>query len=125
MESVLAWLGGEGGAVWVTMFLGGVLTWLLRGAFFVWGRPGALTPGAPGEGMRGWSRLLAFVPVAALSALVVPDLLGGGASGNGPDSWFQAGPRLYAGVGAIAVAALTRRTLPTFVAGFLLLWLFA
>ncbi len=66
-------------------------------------------------------RALRYVPVAALTALVVPDLVGGP---TGP-GWAQLAhnPRLWAGVVAALVAWRTRNVLLTVVVGMVVLWL--
>ncbi len=64
-------------------------------------------------------RLLPFVPIAALTALTVPELLlihGDLILGGG-------NPRLWAGLVAIVVAAIWRNTLLTIGCGFLALFL--
>lgn len=65
-------------------------------------------------------RALRFVPVAALTALVAPDLFGG-ASGM---SLLTHNPRLWAGAVAVVVAWRTRNVLLTVVVGMTALWLF-
>lgn len=64
-------------------------------------------------------RALRFVPVAALTALVIPDLLGG-ASGT---SLLTRNPRLWAGVVAVIIAWRTRNVLLTVAVGMATLWL--
>jgi branched-subunit amino acid transport protein len=64
-------------------------------------------------------RGLRFVPVAALTALVTPDLLGG-ASGT---ALLTHNPRLWAGLVAIIVAWRTRNVLLTVAVGMTALWL--
>lgn len=64
-------------------------------------------------------RALRFVPVAALTALVTPDLLGG-ASGA---TLLTHNPRLWAGVVAVIVAWRTRNVLLTVAIGMAALWL--
>jgi branched-subunit amino acid transport protein len=64
-------------------------------------------------------RWLPFVPIAALTALTVPELLlVAGKLGLGSDN-----PRLWAGLVAIAVAARWRNTLLTIGSGFAAFWL--
>lgn len=64
-------------------------------------------------------RWLPFVPIAALSALTVPELLlVAGQPVLGADN-----PRLWAGLIAIAVAARWRNTLLTITSGFAAFWL--
>lgn len=64
-------------------------------------------------------RAMRFVPVAALTALVTPDLLGG-ASGS---ALLTHNPRLWAGVVAVIVAWRTRNVLLTVALGIATLWL--
>lgn len=68
----------------------------------------------------GWFvLLLPFVPIAALTALVAPELLlVGGRLSIGADN-----PRFWAGVVAVAVAAWRRSVLLTIGCGFAALWL--
>jgi branched-subunit amino acid transport protein len=63
-------------------------------------------------------RALRFVPVAALTAIIVPELvMPAGAIDIGPGN-----ARLIAGVIAIVVAWRTKNTLATIAAGMLVLW---
>lgn len=64
-------------------------------------------------------RLLKHVPVAALTALVVPGAL----YLHRGDAYTIAPARLIAAVGAMAVALRTKNVLATLVAGMALLWL--
>lgn len=68
----------------------------------------------------GWFvQLLPFVPIAALTALVAPELLlVGGRLSVGADN-----PRFWAGVVAVVVAAWRRSVLLTIGCGFAALWL--
>lgn len=64
-------------------------------------------------------RWLPFVPIAALTALTVPELLlVAGKPSLGADN-----PRFWAGLAAIAVAARWRNTLLTIASGFAALFL--
>jgi len=86
--------------------LSGAITFLTRFSFI----------GAEGRvGMPRWfRRWLPLVPVAALTALIAPDLVVvGGEVQLGPGN-----PRLVAGLVAIAVAARWRNTLVTIATGF-------
>jgi branched-subunit amino acid transport protein len=67
----------------------------------------------------GIERALRFVPVAALTALVTPDLLGGAAGA----SLLTRNPRLWAGVIAALVAWRTRNVVLTVGVGMAALWL--
>ena len=97
--------------IWGLMLLSGSITFCIRYSFIA--AEGLYQPPA------WFRRLLPFVPIAALTALVAPELLlvqgeiilGGG------------NPRLWAGLVAIIVAALWRNTLLTIGAGFLALFL--
>jgi branched-subunit amino acid transport protein len=62
--------------------------------------------------------LLPFVPIAALTALVAPDLL----LVAGQLDIGLGNPRFWAGLGAIAVAAWKRNVLLTIACGFAVLW---
>jgi branched-subunit amino acid transport protein len=96
--------------LWGLMLLSGVVTFCIRYSFIA--AEGHYQP-------PSWfRRLLPFVPIAALTALVAPELLlvqGEVIPGGG-------NPRLWAGLVAIFVAALWRNTLLTIGAGFLALF---
>lgn len=62
-------------------------------------------------------RWLPFVPIAALTALTLPELL----LVSGHVSLGADNPRLWAGLVAIAVAARWRNTLLTIASGFIML----
>jgi len=63
-------------------------------------------------------RWLPFVPIAALTAITVPELL----LVAGQLDMSFANPRFWAGLVAIAVAALWKNTLLTIGSGFAALW---
>jgi branched-subunit amino acid transport protein len=91
---------------WVVMVAGGVLTYLTRLSFIA--AEGRLT--LP----RWFHAMLPFVPVATLTAILVPEVLRpGGAWNLSPGS-----PRIVAGAVAVAVAALSRNVLLTLTLGF-------
>lgn len=92
--------------VWWTMILCGVLTFSLRLSFIA--AEGRVT--VP----RWFRRLLPFVPVATLTALVTPDLLL--SHGALWLSWRNA--RLMAGLVAIVIAVITRSVAWTLIGGF-------
>ncbi len=99
-------------SVWTTMIVCGMVTFALRLSFIA--AEGRVT-------FPRWFRvLLPFVPVATLTALVVPELLL--PQGALWLSWSNA--RLVAGLVAIAIAAATRSVLWTLLSGFavLALW---
>ncbi len=97
--------------IWWLMAACGVITFGIRYSFIA--AEGHFQP-------PGWfRRLLPFVPIAALTALTVPELLlvDGGIL-LGIDN-----PRLWAGLVAIIVAAVWRNTLLTIGCGFLAFFL--
>ncbi|MER2529570.1 MAG: AzlD domain-containing protein [Candidatus Competibacter denitrificans] len=99
-------------SVWLVMVICGLLTFGLRLSFIA--AEGRVT-------FPRWFRvLLPFVPVATLTALVIPELLL--ADGALWLSWRNT--RLMAGIVAIIIAAATRSVLWTLVGGFatLALW---
>ena len=97
--------------LWPTLLAAGLLTFAIRLSFIV--LEGRYQP-AP-----WFVALLPFVPVAALTALVTPDLLlVAGELRFGIDN-----PRLWAGLMAIAVAAWRKNILLTIGSGFMVLWL--
>ena len=96
-------------SVWLTIILCGVVTFIIRLSFIAAEGKVAFPP--------GFRRVLPFVPVATLTALVVPDLLM--PQGTLWLAWDKA--RLMAGLAAIAIAATTRSMLWTLVGGFVVL----
>lgn len=96
-------------SVWLTIILCGVVTFIIRLSFIAAEGKVAFPP--------GFRRVLPFVPVATLTALVVPDLLM--PQGTLWLAWDNA--RLMAGLAAIAIAATTRSVLWTLVGGFVVL----
>lgn len=92
-------------SVWVVMLCAGLLTFLIRLSFIA--SEGRLRP-------PNWFRAaLPFVPVAALTALIAPDLLLQGGSVQ-----LMGNPRLIAGLVAIAVAWRFRNATLTIGTGF-------
>lgn len=92
--------------IWGLMLVCGVITFVIRYSFIA--AEGHFQPPA------WFVRLLPFVPVAALTALVAPELLlvdGSIAVGIG-------NARLWAGLVAIVAAALWRNTVLTISLGF-------
>lgn len=96
-------------SVWLIMALCGVVTFAIRLSFIA----------AEGKVAfpLGFRRLLPFVPVATLTALVIPELLM--PQGALWLAWDNA--RLMAGVAAIVIAATTRSVPWTLVGGFVVL----
>lgn len=96
-------------SLWLTMLAAGLATFLIRYSFI--GAAGKLNP------PEWFRRMLRFVPIAALTALIWPDLLLD-AAGN-PDFTSS---RLIAGLIAAAVAWTTKNIFFTIAAGMLALW---
>ena len=96
-------------SLWLAIVLAGLATFAIRFSFI----------GAAGRfAIPAWfSRMLRFVPVAALTALVWPDLL------IAQGSLTIGEPRLIAGLIAAAIAWNTRNILATLGGGMLALWL--
>ena len=92
----------------LTMLAAGAVTFLIRISFI--GTAGGAEPPA------WFVRLLRYVPIAALSALVWPDLMLTG------DTWSAVAPRLAAGIAAALVAWHSGNVLLTITVGMLLLW---
>ena len=95
-------------SLWLAVLLAGALTFAIRLSFI----------GAAGRvGVPAWfERMLRFVPVAALTALIWPDLL----ITQGALSLGE--PRLLAGLLAALIAWRTRNVLATIGGGMLALW---
>lgn len=97
--------------IWPVMLVLGVLTFLTRlsfiGLFHRWQTPDIV------------KRALRYVPVAALMAIIVPELL----MANGTLNLNPLNPRLLAGLLAIGVAVRTRSVTWTIVAGMAAFWL--
>ena len=97
--------------IWWLMVVCGVITFAIRYSFIA--AEGHFRP-------PGWfHRLLPFVPIAALTALTVPELL----LMHGELVLGSNNPRLWAGLVAIIVAAVWRNTLLTIGCGFLAFFL--
>ena len=98
------------GELWLLFGAAGLLTFLIRLSFIA----------AEGRyrAPAWFVAALPFVPISALSALVAPELFL--AAGE-----LRLGPRFWAGLVAIAVAAWRRNTLLTIGSGFMALWLFS
>jgi branched-subunit amino acid transport protein len=98
------------GELWLLFGAAGLLTFLIRLSFIA----------AEGRfrAPAWFVAALPFVPIAALTALVAPELLLQAGS-------LHLGPRFWAGLVAIGVAAWKRHTLLTIASGFAALWLFS
>jgi len=97
--------------LWWLMLVCGVITFAIRYSFIA--AEGHYQP------PTWFRRLLPFVPIAALTALTVPELL----LVHGEIVLGGSNSRLWAGLVAIIVAALWRNTLLTIGCGFLALFL--
>jgi len=97
--------------IWLAMIGLGILTFLTRFSFIAllerWQTPLIV------------QRALRFVPVAVLTALIVPDLV----LHNGIPNFHPDNPRLLAGLVAILVAWKTKNVILTIVAGMAIFWL--
>lgn len=99
-----------GPGLWLSMFVIGAITFAFRLSFIALHE--RLRLPAP------VTRALRFVPVAALTAIIVPELV----LPAGAVDISLGNARLIAGLVAIAVAWRTRNTLATIGAGMLALW---
>ena len=96
--------------LWTAMLLAGCVTFLIRFSFI--GMAGRID-------IPDWfGRLLRFVPIAALTALVWPDLL----LVHGELALGITNPRLLSGLIAAGVAWKTRNIFLTISAGMICLW---
>ena len=93
-------------SLWLTLVAVGLITFLTRLSFIA--AEGRYQPPV------WFRRMLPFVPVAALTALVAPDLL----LADGHLALELDNARLLAGIVAIGVAAIWRNTLLTIGVGF-------
>lgn len=98
----------EGGWLWLTFVLLGATTLITRGSFILLGERATLPAIV--------QRALRYAPVAALSALVVPDLLLVEAT------FSPVNPKLLAGIAVVLVAWRWRNPWLPFIAGMGLLW---
>lgn len=96
--------------LWLTMTLAGLLTFLIRYSFI--GAAGRLTP------PEWFHRTLRFVPIAALTALIWPDLL----MPAGELQLSFTNPRLVAGLIAALVAWRSQNIFLTIGIGMGALW---
>ncbi len=95
--------------LWLTIMLAGALTFAIRLSFI--GTAGRM-------GIPAWfERMLRFVPVAALTALIWPDLLVAQAAISLGE------PRLFAGLLAALIAWRTGNVLATIGGGMVALWM--
>ncbi|NWG31011.1 MAG: AzlD domain-containing protein [Rhodocyclaceae bacterium] len=96
---------------WLPLWLAcGLVTFLIRYSFIA--LEGHYRPPA------WFIRMLPFVPIAALTAITAPELLLVAGKLQVADN-----PRFWAGLVAIAVAAVWKNTLATIASGFIALWL--
>ena len=98
--------------LWITLIAAGLITYAFRLSFILLLGRIQLSPLV--------QRALRFVPPAALTAIIFPELLiRDGELAIGPNN-----PRLLAGLFAIIVAWRTKSILWTIVVGMVTLWLF-
>ena len=97
--------------IWLVMVAAGVLTFLTRFSFIA--ISGRWFPPA------GFRRALQFVPVAVMTAIIVPEVFMAG----GKIAYSPGNPRFIAAAIALAVACKTRNTILTIVVGMLVFWL--
>lgn len=97
--------------IWVVMLSLGVLTFLTRLSFI-----GLFQRWQPPDLVR---RALRYVPVAALMAIIVPELL----MQDGTLNLNPLNPRLLAGLLAVFIAVRTRSVTWTIMLGMLAFWL--
>ena len=97
--------------LWIVILVVGALNYLSRLSFIAFFANRNVPPLL--------ARALRFVPVAMLTALVIPMVLTASASG----ALAGVNPRVPAAIVAFVVAFFTRSTLKTLVAGMLSLWL--
>lgn len=99
-------------SIWLVMVIGGLLTFLIRLSFIAlvdrWKMP------------DWFQRGLRFVPMAVLSAIILPELT----NPNGTLFLSWRNPQLLAGAMAILVAWRTRNVILTIVAGMATLLVF-
>jgi branched-subunit amino acid transport protein len=95
--------------VWIAIAVCGAIVLMFRASFVVFARPDRFPP---------WLRIaLTYVPAAVIAALVVPGLV----LMPGTQE-LRFGPRLFAGMLALALAWRTRSMVATMVGGMLALW---
>lgn len=95
--------------VWAVLLAGGLITFAIRFSFLAGAAQRRLPP--------FFQSILRFVPVAVLTALIVPDLFY--EQGQWLGDWDN--HRLWAGLSAAIVAWVTRNTLLTIGAGMAVL----
>lgn len=97
--------------IWLAMIGLGVLTFLIRFSFIAllerWQAPPIV------------QRALRFVPVAVLTAIIVPELV----MSHGVLNTTLLNPRLLAGMVAVLVAWKTKNVILTIVVGMIVFWL--
>lgn len=97
-------------SIWYSIILVGVLTFLTRLSFIILSDKVKLPPNT--------QRALKFVPLAVLSAIILPELL---KSTN--DSTYNYLPRILAGIIAIYIAWRTKNIILTIITGMLILYI--
>ncbi len=97
--------------IWVAVIVIGVITLLTRASFIVLAE--RLTLPQPVQ------RALQFTPIAALTAILIPEVV----APSGSFNLTLAAPRLLAGAVAAVIAWRTRNIMLTIIVGMALLWL--
>ncbi|MDB3891609.1 AzlD domain-containing protein [Alphaproteobacteria bacterium] len=97
--------------IWIVMIIAGLLNFASR---FV-----MLSGLAPAKLPEKLEEALHFVPIAVLSAIIVPSVL----IGDTGSVVFADNPRLPAAIMAVVVALITRSVIFTIAAGLATLWL--
>jgi len=100
------------GNIWILLLVIGGATFLLRLSF--------IHLFADRQVPETITRLLRFVPPAALSALILPPIV----TQNGSFAFFLSNERIPAAIVAAIVAVITRNTLYTICSGMAALWLY-
>jgi len=96
--------------LWLTIFAAGLVTFLLRLSFIA--VHGKVT-------MPQWfTRALTFVPVAVLSAIILPEIM----VQNDAVNLSPLNPRLLAGILAVIVAWRTKNVWVTIAVGMVAMW---
>jgi len=98
--------------IWLVMIITGLFTF---GTRFI------MLSGASKKPLPDWlSQALRFVPIAVLTAIIVPAVLLDPAT---IEVTITDNPRLLAAASAVAVALITRQVFATIAAGLISLWL--
>jgi branched-subunit amino acid transport protein len=97
--------------IWLIIVVGGLITWSIRLSFIVFADRLTLS--------KTMEKTLSLVPIAALTAILVPAIL----QASGTLNVSPTNPRLIAAIVAGLVAWYTRNTIATITVGMILVWL--